>query len=146
MLFHTSSRRMGGGSSRRDPSLSMTLVAPPLASEGVVHRPSPSVTRGFPVPCVVARVSRFRQFRALSQPFTQSLPCRTWFRRPLVKFSMFLKNFSKTVEPAELRPPLWVVTFVLRDLTRDLYIPFWSSDECFLPSHSSSCWSLPRLS
>ena len=51
--------------------------------------------------------------------------------RPLVKFSMFLRNFSKAVEPEELRPPPWVVTLVLRGLTRNQYILFWSSDKRF---------------
>ena len=45
---------------------------------------------------------------------------------------MFLRNFSRSVEPEELRPPPWVVTLVLRGLPQDLYVPFWSSDERFL--------------
>ena len=49
-----------------------------------------------------------------------------------MKFSVFLRNFSTTVDPEELSPPPWVVTLVLRGLTRDLYVPFWSSDERFL--------------
>ena len=106
---------------------------PPLAGEGVVRRPSPSLPHGFP-----SSLMSWQGFLghsssgALSRLFTQSLPCRTWFGRPLVKCFMFLRHFSKTVEPEELRPPPWVVTLVLRGLTRDLYVPFWSSDECFL--------------
>ena len=47
--FRPSCCRMGGGSSRRDPILSRTLVSPPLTGVGVVHGLSPSLLVIFPV-------------------------------------------------------------------------------------------------
>ena len=90
-LFHPSSRRLGGGSSRRAPILSGTLVAPLW--------PGKAWFAGLPLPSlwvsrftyVVVWFRRSRQFRALSQPFTLSLPCKTWFTRLIRRFSMFLR-------------------------------------------------------
>ena len=45
---------------------------------------------------------------------------------------MFLRNFLKLVEPAELLSPTGVVTLFLQGLARGLYVPFWSSVERFL--------------
>ena len=64
------------------------------------------LSRGFPKSLLSWQgFSRSRQFRALSQPFTLSLPCRTWFARLIVRFSVFLGNSSKSVVPEELHPP-----------------------------------------
>ena len=134
-LFLLSCRRIGVTRVGEIP-LSLLESAPPPPNPGRGR----SASRTFPFPChgfpgsllCLGRVCRSRQFWACSQPFTLSLPCRTWFARSLVKLSLFFRNFSKPVEPTELRYPAGVVTLVLQGLTRDLYVPFWSSDERFL--------------
>ena len=45
---------------------------------------------------------------------------------------MFLRNFSKPVETAELRFPQGVVILVPQGLTRGLCVPLWSSVKRFL--------------
>ena len=45
---------------------------------------------------------------------------------------MLLRSFSKSARPEELRPPAWDVALVLQSLTRALYEPLQTSDECFL--------------
>ena len=106
---------------------------PPLAGEGMVRRPSPSLTRGFP-----GSLMSWQGFLGLTSfwlsvtPSLSLCPAGIGSGDLSYNFSMFLRNFSRTVEPEELRTPPWVVTLVLRGLTRDLYVLFWSSDECFL--------------
>ena len=46
--------------------------------------------------------------------------------------SMFIRSFSKSVKPEELRPPAWDVTLVLQSLTRAPHEPLQTSDERFL--------------
>ena len=69
----------------------------------MVYRPSPSLKCGFP-----SSLTSCKGFVVLTQP----LPCRTWFGHPLMIFSMFLRNFSKIVEPQMLHPAPWVFTLV----------------------------------
>ena len=122
------------------------LVAPPLHCRGGCGvRSVPFPSRGFTgyLP-IVARCVNL-QFRALSRPLPLSWPCRTWFERPIVDISMFLRNFSMPVEPAELRSPPGVVTLIPQGLTRDLCVPFGLRLGGFLPGHRSSSWPLPHL-
>ena len=46
--------------------------------------------------------------------------------------STWIRSFSKSVRPEELRPPAWDVTLVLQSLTKSPYEPLRTSDECFL--------------
>ena len=136
--FHPSYRRMGGGSSRRGPILSRTLVSP-SDWVGVVRGPSPPILVVFRVLFRRGKVCHSRQFQALSRPLTLSWPFRTWFARSIMDISVFLANFS------ELRSPPGVVTLVPQGLARGLYVPFGLWLSVFLPSHCSSSWPLPRL-
>ena len=42
------------------------------------------------------------------------------------------RNFSRSVDPVELRPPAWDVALVLQSLTGAPYEPLWMCDERFL--------------
>ena len=48
------------------------------------------------------------------------------------EISMLIRSFSKSARPEKLRPPAWDVALFLQSLTRALYEPLRSSDECFL--------------
>ena len=86
----------------------------------------------------MARFCQSRQFRALSRPLTLSWPCRSWFACSIVEISVFLRNFSEPVEPAELppnhthTPPPGFCRSRPSGLARGLQVSFWSSDERFL--------------
>ena len=48
------------------------------------------------------------------------------------EIAMLLRNFSRSVNPVELRPPAWDVSLVLQSLTGAPYEPLWTCEECFL--------------
>ena len=48
------------------------------------------------------------------------------------EITMFLRSFSKSVDPVELRPPAWDVALVLQSLTGSPYEPLRMCDERFL--------------
>ena len=48
------------------------------------------------------------------------------------EISMFLRSFSRSARPEELRPPAWDVALVLQSLTQAQYEPLRTSDKRFL--------------
>ena len=48
------------------------------------------------------------------------------------EITMFLRSFSRSVDPFELRPPAWDVDLVLQSLTGAPYEPLRTCDESFL--------------
>ena len=48
------------------------------------------------------------------------------------EIAMLLSNFSRSVDPVELRPPAWDVSLVLQSLTGALYEPLRTCDERYL--------------
>ena len=142
--FRPSFHWLGGDSSRRGHSL-WGSGPPPLTEVGLIRGPSPPLLMVFSqLSSIVARCVSL-QFRALSRPLTMSWPCRTWFACSIMDLSMFLRNFSVPVGPAELRPPPGVVTLFPQGLTRGLCIPFRLRLGGSLPGHRSSSQPLPRL-
>ena len=120
----------GGGSSRRDHSLRGS-GPPPLTEVGVVRGSSP--------PLLVILLVIFHRGKVCQSPVSGSQSaCRTWFARSIMDLSMFLRNFSVPVGPAELHSPPGVVAFFPQGLTRDLCIPYGLRLSGFLPGHRSS--------
>ena len=48
------------------------------------------------------------------------------------EIAMLLRNFSRSVDPVELYPPVWDVSLVLQSLTGAPYEPLRTCEECFL--------------
>ena len=48
------------------------------------------------------------------------------------EITMLLHSFSRSIDPVELRPPVWDVALVLQSLTGARYEPLWTCDERFL--------------
>ena len=119
--------------------LLLILIRSPSSDYGgcVVRGPSP--------PLLVVLLVIFHRGKVCQSPVSGSrsalnyvLDCRTWFARSIVDLSMFLRNFSVPVGPAELRSPLGVVALFPQGLTRDLCVPFGLRLSGFLPGHRSS--------
>ena len=49
------------------------------------------------------------------------------------EIAMLLRNFSRSVDPVELRPPAWDVSLVLQSLIGAPYEPLRTCEERFLP-------------
>ena len=48
------------------------------------------------------------------------------------EIAMLLRNFARSVDPVELRPPVWDVSLVLQSLTGAPYEPLRTCEERFL--------------
>ena len=60
---------------------------------------------------------------------------------------MLLRSFSRSVDPAELRPPAWDVSLVLQSLTGGLRMSLCGlAKSVFWHGKLFSCWPLPQLS
>ena len=92
-----SSGRKGGGSSQRVPQSLMTLIAPPLAGEGVVRRPSSSTDPTTSGASVVGPVVAAAPLQQVPQRRPRAEPsCVATFQRLLPKVGLFARICTST--------------------------------------------------
>ena len=70
--------------------------------------------------------------KGYSSALNSILALKGWDLASSREIMMLLRNFSRSVDPVELRPPAWDIALVLQSLTGARYEPLRTCDEHFL--------------